>query len=285
MPKEVSTVTSNGVCEFCKSEFDKPKMSQHLKFCKQRLAIIAAQEKDAPVQKQHLFHIQAEGKYNSQYWLHFELPASAPLMKIDKFLKTMWISDLDHLSDFDIQGTSYTSHYPYEAGSFGVRAIDQDSIENKEEFDYPRFVDEVAEQLIVVSHFHTQEYVAELLQDWLQEIKKQRPYKELVTFLKNEHLPAMKEYRKKRDAGDFQSAQERNLQYVLAESKKLIVEEILESVEDRTMDVTLENTLSVGQKFSYVYDFGSSTYINLRVLAEREGIIPESCWFGSIACA
>jgi hypothetical protein len=34
--------------------------------------------------------------------------------------------------------------------------------------------------------------------------------------------------------------------------------------------------LKVGQKFSYTYDFGSSTYINLKVIAEREGIVPDT---------
>ena len=39
------------------------------------------------------------------------------------------------------------------------------------------------------------------------------------------------------------------------------------------MEVSLQRVLKVGQKFSWVYDFGSSTYINLRVIAEREGIV------------
>jgi hypothetical protein len=39
------------------------------------------------------------------------------------------------------------------------------------------------------------------------------------------------------------------------------------------MEVLLERVLKVGQRFSYIYDYGSSTYINLRVIAEREGMV------------
>jgi hypothetical protein len=36
----------------------------------------------------------------------------------------------------------------------------------------------------------------------------------------------------------------------------------------------LEKVLSVGQKFTYEYDYGDTTYLNLRVISEREGVIP-----------
>ena len=41
------------------------------------------------------------------------------------------------------------------------------------------------------------------------------------------------------------------------------------------MDVELGKVLTVGQKFSYTYDFGSSTELSLRVQAEREGVVTE----------
>ncbi len=37
------------------------------------------------------------------------------------------------------------------------------------------------------------------------------------------------------------------------------------------MDVRLRKVLNVGTKFSYTYDFGSSTDLSLRIVAEREG--------------
>ena len=93
---------SKGNCAFCKAELAKNKMTQHLKSCKQRLAAIATQEEKSQETKTRLFHILAEGQYNPQYWLHFEVPASESLWLLDGFLKKMWINDLDHLSGFTI---------------------------------------------------------------------------------------------------------------------------------------------------------------------------------------
>jgi len=69
------------------------------------------------------------------------------------------------------------------------------------------------------------------------------------------------------------SLEERRKSYFTLLYQKMVVEDLLEAVEDRSMEVSLERVLKVGQKFSYVYDYGSSTYINLRVIAEREGIV------------
>src|SRR5882762_9284012 len=102
---------SKGTCTFCKAELAKNKMTQHLKFCKQRLATLATQEEQSQETKTRLFHILAEGQYNPQYWLHFEVPASESLWSLDSFLKDMWIDDLDHLSGFTINGTSYSTDY------------------------------------------------------------------------------------------------------------------------------------------------------------------------------
>src|SRR5437899_9068324 len=49
---------------------------------------------------------------------------------------------------------------------------------------------------------------------------------------------------------------------------------LLTMVEDRSLGVPLEKVLSVGQKFTYDYDYGDTTYLNLRVISEREGVIP-----------
>ncbi|MDQ2716692.1 MAG: hypothetical protein M3Z08_17440, partial [Chloroflexota bacterium] len=42
--------------------------------------------------------------------------------------------------------------------------------------------------------------------------------------------------------------------------------------ENQDMDVELQKAVQVGTKFSYTYDYGSSTYLTLRVMAEREGV-------------
>ena len=50
---------------------------------------------------------------------------------------------------------------------------------------------------------------------------------------------------------------------------------LLDMVEDRSLGVPLEKVLKVGQKFTYEYDFGSTTELNLRVVSERDGVVQE----------
>src|SRR5436853_851015 len=122
-----------GTCAFCKAELAKNKMTQHLKFCKQRLATLATQEEQSQESKTRLFHILAEGQYNPQYWLHFEVPTSESLWSLDSFLKDMWIDDLDHLSGFTINGTDYSTDYPDDFFSFDeVEEAEEEEISEEE---------------------------------------------------------------------------------------------------------------------------------------------------------
>ena len=68
--QSASKPVSMGICEFCKAEIAKNKMTQHLKSCKQRRAAIDEQEKQSQEKKERLLHIVVEGGYNPQYWLH-----------------------------------------------------------------------------------------------------------------------------------------------------------------------------------------------------------------------
>ncbi len=109
MPK----VISKGICNFCETEVDKSKMSQHLKYCKQRKAAIAdeqakaATNKDA--QKTKLLHIVVEGRYNPQYWMHLELPEQDTFDDLDQFLRDIWLECCGHLSAFRVGNISYSS--------------------------------------------------------------------------------------------------------------------------------------------------------------------------------
>ena len=72
-----------GICKFCRGEFEKAKMTQHLKYCKER-ARIEAETATSPKSKKFihtkLFQIVLEGRYNPQYWMHIEIPADAQLI-------------------------------------------------------------------------------------------------------------------------------------------------------------------------------------------------------------
>src|SRR5437899_5789704 len=108
--KTATKEVSKGVCSFCKGEFEKAKMTQHLKYCKQRATEIATELESTPaLQKIRLFHILVEGRYNPQYWMHLELSAQDDLADLDDFLRAIWLECCGHLSEFTIGGTSYRS--------------------------------------------------------------------------------------------------------------------------------------------------------------------------------
>src|SRR3989440_6772565 len=269
---------SIGTCAFCNAELAKNKMTQHLKSCKQRLATIAAQEGKSRKTKTRLFHILAEGQYNPQYWLHFEVPVSVSLWSLDSFLKAMWIDDLDHLSGFTINGTNYSIDYPDDFFSFNEveetgETEEEELSEEEQEKELRELVDEIVSEFAEAPASHLGIPLNPLSAEWIAEIKKPRSVDELVDFLKGELARITKEDKSALKYDQDISLEEKRKRYLTLYYQKMVVEDLLEAVEDRSMDVSLERLLKVGQKFSYVYDYGSSTYINLRVIAEREGIV------------
>src|SRR5947209_18333188 len=108
--------TYPGLCKFCRGEFEKAKMSQHLKNCKARARMEAETAKSPKGKKflrTKLFHIVLEGKYNPQYWMHIEMPAEAQLIHLDDFIRAAWVECCDHLSAFQIGEFYYKSEPPY----------------------------------------------------------------------------------------------------------------------------------------------------------------------------
>src|SRR6266700_1128140 len=228
-----TTVTTKGVCNFCNGEFDKAKMTQHLKHCKQRAAVIAVSIGDGTKQKQKLFHILAEGRYNPQYWMHLEIPASQPLFTLDGFFRDIWVECCDHLSGFEIGGTSYAD----EPGDFSFEIIGAEVQEEKDEEEKEE--DEVVED--------EEEY---------EDLSPEELGEEIGKFLDEEPPENIEE--------------QRSLYF-----ERTTLTFLLDMVEDRSLGVSLEKVLKVGQKFTYEYDFGSTTELKLRVLSERDGVVQE----------
>jgi hypothetical protein len=269
---------SKGICAFCKVELAKNKITQHLKSCKQRLASIASQEENPQETKMRLFHILAEGQYNPQYWLHFEVPASASLGVLDNFLKDMWIDDLDHLSGFEINGTSYNTAYPDDFFSFSKgfkeESIEEEDVSHGKQAKVKRLIDEATSTYLKQQYFAGRTGLIHIdFSAWVSELRKPRSIDDLVDYLKEELVRTQKEETRAHRPGEEMSEEEASKVYLTAYYQRWIVKDLLEEIEDRSMDVLLKRVLKVGQKFTYIYDFGSSTYINLRVIAEREGIV------------
>ncbi len=100
--------TTKGKCTLCGNTYSKAGMSRHLVKCLQKNPPKAASGR-GQLQKTRLFHLAAQGYYDSDYWLNLEVPATATLEDLDRFLRGIWLECCGHLSAFEIQGQSYVS--------------------------------------------------------------------------------------------------------------------------------------------------------------------------------
>lgn len=168
MPKRF---VSYGKCFLCEGTFAKNVITRHLKTCPARQETIAQEAQAGAGKPVRLFHLQAEGRYLPEYWLHFEMPANTLLEDLDQFLRDIWLECCDHLSAFIIRGVSY------ELDTGMVDAM------------------------------------------WKELFGPSRP--------------------------------------------------------TRSMDVKMSSVLQVGEQFGHEYDFGTTTELKLKVVAEREGTQPK----------
>ncbi len=267
-----SKPVSLGICTFCQGEFPKNKFTQHLKTCKARQERSAAQEGES----QRLFHLQVEGKYRPEYWMHLELPATATLADLDSFLRYVWLECCDHLSEFTIKGESYEYEMmdPWgledltlveEPGTPGDDEddLDEEDDEDEEEFSMEEIATEMSRQLAL-------EFQTDLKNVPVGEIEKKLEAlfaENMPPGLAGGALPMLRPLL----TTMAESLQQGTLAQDLAE-----MEEEEEEEEEGGMRSELGDVLEVGDKFSYVYDFGSSSTLSLRVLAEREGAVPVS---------
>ncbi len=259
-----------GICNFCKAEVIKGKMTQHLKFCKQRRKDIAARDADTTKQKTKLFSLLIEGRYNPQYWMHVELPASEPLETLDIFLRDIWVECCEHLSAFTIDGTSYDSEpeefyftMPGEEATVVEEVVEEDDEGTDENDDLEDAVD-IAGWLDEEDNIFVEDVPAALA----DELRKVWDRDELVTFLKAK----LKELPKR--GGDIHTPEGREA-YFSNRRQRSLLEFLLLEVEDASLDVPLGKVLTVGQTFTYAYDFGSTTNLTLKVTAEREGVVED----------
>lgn len=263
-PKEVSL----GICNFCQGQFAKNKMLQHLKSCRARLASI---NKDVE-EKQRLFHVQVEGKYRPGYWMHLEVPAAATLAELDDFLRYIWLECCDHLSEFEIGGETYEYEPEDEWGmSLGGLSLvgaseanedEEDEDEDEEEGEEPG-MQEIATEM---SRQLSLEFGTELKNVPPAEIEKK--LEELFAAnmppgMAGGALPMLRPL--------LSQMAESLQQGTLAQDLEALEEE---EEDEGGMQSELGEVLEVGEKFSYVYDFGSSSTLSLRVIDEREGVVP-----------
>lgn len=95
------TVASLGGCEFCGGIFSKRGIKRHLDACRVR-----------PVDEggnKPYYTLRIEGYPQNEYWLYIEMRGDALLVKLDQFLRSIWLECCGHLSMFTINGRRYLS--------------------------------------------------------------------------------------------------------------------------------------------------------------------------------
>ena len=295
--KNTPKIITKGVCSFCKSEFDRSKITQHVRNCKERKAILASLSTDETKQKKRLFHIQAEGRYNPQYWMNLEIPAEATLDDLDDFLRAMWFENGEHLSGFKIDDTSYSSEEDDEDDLFGdgpdiygeesdeeeeddddeaneVEDVAKDEAEGDDEGDEEEGDEDEDDYYIDGDYVDGEKLVAALPEfyhpflppDFVTDLKQEWFLYDLLPFLKENqkivHHEMIKAFNEKR-------IDEARVVYTLDNAITVMIK----MVEDTSTEVQLQYVLKVEKKFYFIYDYGTSTYVKLRVVSEREDII------------
>ncbi|GAC1566316.1 MAG: hypothetical protein NVS3B14_07640 [Ktedonobacteraceae bacterium] len=261
--------SSTGMCSFCNSEIDKSKMTQHLRYCKQRTIQIAAETgaQDAgEAVKVRLFHIVAEGRYNPQYWMHIELPASDALEDLDYFFRDTWVECCGHLSAFQIGDISYSDDpddFDYYEEGEQVDGEEDESEEDEEEADG----EDGEEARAINLEALPPQLVEALTPELLLKFNEFTNTDDLVVFLRAE----VKTFPKDLLPGAFIGDED----YRKLALKQMLIEQIIDMLEDRSLGVSLEKVLKVGQNFRYEYDFGSTTELSLRVVGERVGVLED----------
>jgi len=154
---------SRGKCAFCGDEFSGPGMSRHLAACPARKRALEAEEASGGTTGR-LFHLYVKGTYWPGQWLHLEVPASATLLELDRFLRDIWLECCGHMSMFRIGDMHYISDLSFgwwndddvEMADFTLGQVLEQGLEFTYEYDFGTSTDltlrVVSERQGVVDH-------------------------------------------------------------------------------------------------------------------------------------
>lgn len=82
-------MASQGNCYLCGKELGKAAMKNHL-------LKVHSEAEDG----QDCLLLKAEGVYDKDYWLYFDIPVSSSLSTVDRFLRDIWLECCGHISAF-----------------------------------------------------------------------------------------------------------------------------------------------------------------------------------------
>ena len=97
-----------GKCNLCGEMASQASMTRHLQACSppEASGLSPASRKQTPGPN---FHLAIEGRDAKAYWMHVAVPVTAPLSRLDDFLRHTWLECCGHLSAFEIGGKRYAS--------------------------------------------------------------------------------------------------------------------------------------------------------------------------------
>lgn len=102
-----------GECFLCRAPVPKAQATRHVAACLKARPF-------QPGQRVKALHLRVEGKFNPEYWMHFEIASALTLYDLDDFLRRTWLECCHHMSCFTIAGQRY-AYEPFNAGLSGWR--------------------------------------------------------------------------------------------------------------------------------------------------------------------
>jgi hypothetical protein len=191
----------------------------------------------------------------------------------------MWLECCDHLSEFKIGKTSYTSSPPdFGMGMFGDPLITEGVVvEENEEDTFDEDEDEDDEDEDELTAEEESQLLAEMGQELISQLSVAFPEglaKAPVNAIAAKITDMMLETGNVSPA-DIASPEWQEevgaIAKLIQSGMFALALEMYSDNGEQDMDVRLRKVLQVGTKFSHTYDFGSSTYLSLKVIGEREG--------------
>ena len=92
-----------GACAYCGRELARTGMARHLGACPKRKAAIEAADA-RPGKAGPMVHVQVHDRWSGSYWLHLEIDGSAPVSRLDEYLRAIWLDCCGHMSRFTGRG-------------------------------------------------------------------------------------------------------------------------------------------------------------------------------------
>jgi len=126
---------SMGKCNLCGEMAGHASMTRHLQACgpPEASGLSSASRKQTPGPN---FHLAIEGRNAKAYWMHVAVPLTAPLSKLDDFLRHIWLECCGHLSAFEVGGKRYASEPMDEEMSMRARLSEVLEVGMKFSYEY-----------------------------------------------------------------------------------------------------------------------------------------------------